>query len=277
MPACTDARTRPLDQPPAAVPGSRRVLEGQPQVVRQRVEARAPEGELLVAAARAGLPEPVHVVVVLRGGGWVGQPARVGLRHFLPQEGQRPLVGQDVVQDEQQDGRVPGRLLDDLHAGSAAPARDRRGGGPRGWPPPVPGHPPPRSARWPATARRGPPGARCRHPPRTSIAAAGVAPPPARTPAQAAAGRGGRGRGTRCTGCRRASPGPTGARTRGRAASRPVGPVHRRAGPPGRARAGARRPSSLDGPLKPVGAVVHLLGADHRERSRRRSRFRVNV
>ena len=267
----------PLDQPPAAVPGSRRVLEGQPQVVRQRVEARAPEGERLLAAARAGLPEPVHVVVVLRGGGWVGQPARVGLRHFLPQEGQRPLVGQDVVQDEQQDGRVPGRLLDDLHADQRPPREIEGAAGLAG------GH---RQSL--AILRLDPLDGQRRHVVDHLARAVAIRlerrsqQPVSRhhllerllKPRQVEG----------AADAERAAQ-VVGGRARVQLVHEPEAALHlaqlgRFTGGPGhqvepaRARAGLLQ---LDGPLKPVGAVVHLLGADHRERSRRRSRFRVNV
>ena len=105
----------PLDQPTAVAPEAGGLLEGQPQVVRQGVEAPSPEREVLVTAARAGVPEPVDVVVILGDWGGVRQSPVVRLCHLLPQEGERSFVGQDVVQREQQHARLPHRFIDELH------------------------------------------------------------------------------------------------------------------------------------------------------------------
>ena len=264
MPAWTEARGRRSISRPAVPSGAGGLLEGQPQVVRQGVEAPSPEREVLVTAARAGVPEPVDVVVVLGGWGRLRQSPRVGLRHLLPEEGERSLVGQDVVQREQQDARVRRRFIDELHA-DQRPVREVEGpaglsGGDRQRAT-VLGLDPLDDQRRrrvddltrsvPVCLKRGLQQPMPRHHPRERL----LQPRHVQHAADAEGAAqvvGGRAR-------VQLVHEPEAALHLAQVGRFPGGPGHQVE--PARAGAGLLR---LDGPLKPIGAVARLLGADHR-------------
>ena len=107
------------------------------------MEAPPPVVERLVALPPFPLPHPVHVVVVLERRVGAGRAALVGGGEVPPQHAQGALVGEDMVQHDEQQAFASRPLLDEAHPDERAAleveALARRAGG-GGRPLPVRGH-----------------------------------------------------------------------------------------------------------------------------------------
>ena len=216
-------------------------LERQGQVVGPGVETTTPVREVALALLGPGAADRVDVVVVLGSMRRVRPVPGIARRHLVPEEGQRPLVGEDVVQHEQEQSLAAPGLLDQ-HETQQGPRPeverptggvDRRGERAAGCGGATFDRHRLRRARSPAPPRRDGSG--------TSSAAADGG-PPSRSRRPGGAPRRGRPRpGTRSPGCRRRTMVPGDAGATGRAAGR-------RAVRPRPAASGGARPAGLAPP-----------------------------
>lgn len=88
-------------------------LERQHQVAGKRIELMPPESEIGRLFLWRSTGQPVDVVVILEAIAVRESSGAIATADFLPEEGQRSLVRQDVVQHEGEDALAAFRLLDE--------------------------------------------------------------------------------------------------------------------------------------------------------------------